>query len=86
MQENKLKILNKVLRDFSFDSNCELIEQKTNEENDYKGRYSVFKINGSDIYLKVNYYDNSYSDNDDKIIGVEIVEPKKVIITGFEPI
>lgn len=62
----------------------EVIESKyTSEYDEYGERYEVYKV--GEQYVKLYTYEDSYGD-DKGITGIEIVEPKKVQVTNFEPI
>lgn len=50
------------------------------EENTF---YQIFQVVGTEFYLRINYYTDSYG-NGDYVRGVQIVQPKEKLVTVFE--
>ena len=67
----------------------EVVEQKTDEENNYQGDYHVIKLDekkfGKDVYIKVEDSTDSYG-NEYTVDSIQIVQPTKTIITDFKSI
>lgn len=52
------------------------------EEDNY---YKIFKIDGESEFLRVEYYTDSYGDNE-AVRGVSFVSPVEKVINSFEPV
>jgi hypothetical protein len=84
MKNMNLTELNKKLKNVS---SLPVVESSdTFKQNDYEYEtdyYTVVDL-GDGVYLKLSYYRDSYGYKE--FVGMQFVEPKQVIKTGFEPI
>ena len=74
--------LNRKLKNFS---SLPVVESSdTFKREEYETDYYTVVDLGDGVYLKLSYYRDSYGYKE--FVGMQFVEPKQVIKTGYEPI
>lgn len=74
--------LNKKLKNVS---SLPVVESSdTFKQDEYETDYYTVVDLGDGVYLKLSYYKDSYGYKE--FVGMQFVEPKQVIKTGYEPI
>lgn len=84
-------LLNKIfgnIRYFSPEQYGDVVEEKTDEANDWNGSYIIVKLTestfGENVFLKAMYEEDSYG-GEDYVTSIQFVQPKpkEVVVTDF---